>query len=61
MGAAAADDGTLRLRRTIRAVIVAVITAWSLATTLPDIALPWHPLSSYGFRHRGGQVTNVSP
>ena len=41
--------------------MVCLITAWSLATTLPDIALPWHPLSSYGLFHKDGLVTNVPP
>lgn len=55
---AVADQGS-HSRRIIRAVLVCIITAWSLATTLPDIALPWHPLSTYGLFHKGGQITNV--
>ncbi|MDP9025150.1 MAG: hypothetical protein M3N13_07245, partial [Candidatus Eremiobacteraeota bacterium] len=40
--------------------MVVIVTLWALGTTLPDIALPWHPISSYGFFHKGGLVTNVS-
>lgn len=48
-------------RQFIRLIVVGVITMWSLATTLPDIALPWHPISSYGLFHKGGVVSKVSP
>src|SRR5579863_8021072 len=46
--------------RILRALLVVVVTAWALATTLPDILLPWHPLSTYGFSHRGGVITRVT-
>jgi hypothetical protein len=54
--------GSDAARSVIRIVIVAALTAWSLATTLPDIALPWHPFGSFGFfSDLDGNVTEVFP
>lgn len=45
----------------LRAAIVVLVSSWALATTLPDILLPWHPLATFGFYHSGGVVSRITP
>src|SRR5271154_1836196 len=50
-----------RVGPVVRNVLVVLIAGWALLTTVPDFVLPWHPLSSYGFFHKGDVVTRVVP
>ena len=49
------------MRAVIRAGFVLLLSAYCLAMTLPDIALPWHPFSTFGFSANPGSglVTGV--
>jgi hypothetical protein len=45
-----------------RIAIVCVLTAFFAAMSLPDIVLPWHPFSSFGFdADANGRVEDVRP
>jgi hypothetical protein len=49
----------VRLVSTVAAIVVALV---AIATTIPDIALPWHPFSSFGFYVNGAnRVVAVVP
>ena len=38
-----------RGRSLARAILVMIVSAWALISCLPDVALPWHPYSTFGF------------
>src|SRR5579862_2209139 len=49
-------------RKTWRLVIVALVTALNLALNVPDLILPWHPWSSFGFNAPFGHaIASVAP
>lgn len=48
------------MRRTLRVWFIVFATALAMLVIAPDLALPWHPWSSFGFRaNQNGQVTTV--
>lgn len=51
----------MNARATIRTVAVLLLTFMTLAMSLPDVMLPWHPVSGFGYsaNPRSGRVTSV--
>jgi hypothetical protein len=48
------------MRATLRIAFIVLATAFALLVTAPDIALPWHPWSWYGFNaRRTGEIVRV--
>jgi hypothetical protein len=53
---------TTTSRSVVRAIVVIALAAWSVLSALPDIALPWHPFSTFGFySDADGNITDVYP
>lgn len=57
------SEGTiLRRRALIPTIVVVVLTSVSLAISVPDVILPWQPMSVYGFHlNRDGEISTVVP
>lgn len=56
------DDQNQRRRTLIRTLFVSVLTLLVLAVAMPDVIIPWHPLSVYGFScNLDGVIHNVVP
>ena len=49
----------MRVREVLRIAFVVLLSGYCLALALPDIALPWHPFSTYGYSARPGDGTVV--
>jgi hypothetical protein len=47
------------MRSTLRLWFIVLATAFAVLVTAPDLILPWHPWSSFGFSANGGQVVAV--
>lgn len=56
------DDPSRRGRTLVRTIFVSVLTSLVLAVAMPDVIIPWHPLSVYGFAcDLNGVIHSVVP
>ena len=56
------EPGRAPVARALRICIVAAVSTWMLATTLPSITRLWHPLGSFGYRaDSNGRASDVAP
>jgi hypothetical protein len=56
------EDASKRRRALIRTLFVSVLTTLVLIVAMPDVVIPWHPLSVYGFScDLDGVIHNVVP
>ena len=56
------EPGREHARSVIRTVVVVLVSSWAIVSSVPDIALPWHPFSSYGFyADTDGRIADVYP